>query len=193
VPRVLSVAAQVDPADGKLYLSPLGNARVATLELYLKTSRTASYPQTPAATLNGRQGTFPGQPLASARYFKVVPKDGRGVAGEAWEGGSESFTPTVGARAVTTSNGIAADVYATPDSPIGEPLRVHVRDSDAAGAATWSLVQGNGNASPLYVASGTEVGPDAWFYNGSQYAQKLKGIALQRDQLRRIYIHAEGQ
>lgn len=201
-PEVLAIERSVDK-DGRVSLVVYGN----TMAGYIRAAATTG-PAFPDDQVDAAPAV-PGRVAAFNDLIQIGPADVARISVRAYErsdgqGAASEIvhaiavhprigTPAVQARVSVAATGDTADVYATVDSPIGEALRLHVRDSDAQGAPTWSLVQGNGNQTPLYVADGTELGPTAWFHDGSTYAQKLKEIALSRDQIRRLYVQAEGE
>ncbi len=197
---VIGWKSEYDSTDGKAYVTAIGNALTATLQLYTKTTRAGAYPGSPTATLSARQGTFAGITVASggALFYKVVPLDGAGVAGDAQEdvfSRADGAPPTLEPRRQFNATATAADVYVKLDSRAGERGRLAVKDSEAAGAAVWRQCVASGNATAVWNSAGTEVdGTSAWFTDGAgNYAQKLAAISLAREQIVRVYLQGEAE
>lgn len=106
--------------------------------------------------------------------------------------GGTPGAPVVAHRIELSAAGDTADIYVTTTSPLSsaERIRLHVKEEDAG--AVWSLVASGVDATPRYVASGSEVGPADWFHDGATFRQVLSSIDLRRDQVRRIQLQAEG-
>lgn len=108
--------------------------------------------------------------------------------------GPPSSPPTVRPRFVLSADRDAADVFVTVDSSADEAIRLWVRDSDSSSAPEYGLVAGAGSTVALYVTRGTELGPAHFFRASSgSAAAKFSGIPLVRDQVRTIYVQAEGE
>lgn len=122
---------------------------------------------------------------------EVRDADGRTTAKTDAIAGKIVSSPILNPSVTLNADGTAADLSVTIDSPAEENLRLHFRDSLTS--VIWSLVAGNGDPTPRYVAPETTLGPTDWFYNGSTYAQKLNDIALTRDQVTRVFLQTEGQ
>src|SRR5690606_16205340 len=65
IPEVLQVMRQWDASTQRLAIGALGSPVVATLELRTRTSTSDPWPSAPVATISGRQGWFPPQPVAA--------------------------------------------------------------------------------------------------------------------------------
>jgi hypothetical protein len=104
-----------------------------------------------------------------------------------------TMTPVGQPRAVFNTTRDAVDVFVALTSPASETITLSVRDSEASGAPVYALCVGPTDATPLFVASGTEIGPSSWFtYSGVQ-TQRLAAIALTRDQIKRLYVTTTGK
>lgn len=99
--------------------------------------------------------------------------------------------PAISARLTFGANGDTCDIFVTVTSPVGEDVRLSVKLAE--GATPYALVVGAADSTPLYVSSGTELGPTDYFHNGSGFAQSLNDLALIRDQVDRIYLLATGE
>lgn len=116
-----------------------------------------------------------------------------------WSGdlhGTPSNPPTAKVRVVKAADGSTEDGYVLVDSSVLELLRVYYRDSEGSGAPVYGLVTGAGDATPLYVAAGTEIGPAYFFKNidgSGPITTKLAAIALTRDQIKRSAVQVEGE
>ncbi|MBV9772649.1 MAG: hypothetical protein JO040_01785 [Gemmatimonadetes bacterium] len=105
---------------------------------------------------------------------------------------SDRVPPSLSPRSVLNTARDAADLYVVLESLTAEQVRLHVKDE--ATGTTWSLVTGQTDTTPLFVASGTEIGINHWFYSGTgSTAKKLAAFPLVRDQVTRVLFQAEGK
>lgn len=108
--------------------------------------------------------------------------------------GQPSNPPTVKPRVVLDATGETASVFAELGSDVAEKVRLFMREDEDVDAPVYGLVAGAGDDTPLFVTDGTEVGPANFFSDGvSSPEAKLAGIALVRDQLKRIWLQAIGE
>lgn len=196
---VLSTSSAFDAADGRVYVTSVANTACATLELYTKATRAAGWPAAPAAVVAGRQGTFAGQLAAGGGvlFYRVVAKDGRGVAGGSLEDShsrAEGSAPTLSPRVVLTADRDQANLPVSVFSREGERVRLAVRDGDAPASPVWRSVDGNGSLQPRWQASGTEFPENTWFTDGAgNWSSVLQNVPLARDQVVRRYLQGEGE
>lgn len=126
-----------------------------------------------------------------------VRYQGGGTWQTVWDGvlhGSPSSPPVVETRVVPSQDGKRASVYVKVTSPVQEWIRLNVRDSAAADAPVHRLVVGASDPGPRYVESGVELGPTDYFHDGlGAPAPKLADLPLLRDQIRSIFVQAQGE
>jgi hypothetical protein len=143
---------------------------------------------------NTYTASVPAQGKVRRLHFAAV--DLNGVAGTVID--FEVYPPNTMApvgqpRAVFNTNRDAVDVYVALTSPASETITASFRDSEAAGAPVYALCVSGSDATPLYFASGTEIGPTNWFTYGGTQTQRLAAIALSRDQIKRLYFLLTGK
>jgi hypothetical protein len=105
----------------------------------------------------------------------------------------EPAFPDISARAVYVTALNAADLYVTPTTTGGERLGLKVSRSDVADV--WVAVLANGDPTPAFFDSGTEVGPGQWFQNTTSlaYADLLNDFALLAGGTTTVYVKAYGE
>lgn len=201
------VQADFDPAVGQVYIRAAGNALTSTLQLFTKTSRTAAWPQAPTATINGRQGTFPGVSVPSGQvvFYRVVALDSTGAVGDTRDDVYSRVAgspPVLSPRRAMNTARTAADVTIGFETPSGERVLLRVKDSEAANAQVWVAVAVDGSGNPTnvpaeFIPGVTEALPTQWFRDGGgtgpNAARKLQNLPLARDQVSRIHVQGEGR
>lgn len=172
--------------------------------------RTVTHPPLDAEPLGG-SGTFtyvvgdrlddgstePRLTVGETRPGYRVRYQGGGTWQTIWDGvlhGDVGAPPVVETRVVLSPDQKKASVYVRVASSARERVRLSVRDSEAADAPVYRLVAGPSDPTPRYVESGVELGPADYFQAGvGAPAQKLADLPLLRDQIRSIFVQAQGE
>jgi hypothetical protein len=136
--------------------------------------------------------------VGSSRTGYAVAGQGGGEWTPAWAGGTlhglPSSPPVARPRVVKSADGSTEDIYVILQSSAPEKVTLKFRDGDGAGAPIYTLAVSPSDPTPLYVTTGTEVGPANVLTDGvGTPTARLAAVPLVRDQLRRVYVQAVGQ
>jgi hypothetical protein len=147
-----------------------------------------------AISIEETAGSFP----YSSVSVRGVPTAGSGTWRKLFIPNVSSVLPTLRARSVRLSAGgldlQQENVFVLLESPTGENVTLRVRREYLEDSTMeWALVADDESTAPLYVPSGTEVGPSHWFVDesGTVWEQLLSAVPLDPEKVTQIQLQAQ--